>query len=55
MPFDPAEIGFEFSTEEIAAREQQIRSESRHPERPLLRIQEKRLPQAPRQSRLKDG
>jgi hypothetical protein len=24
MPFDPAEIGFEFSTEEIAAREQQI-------------------------------
>jgi len=23
MPFDPAEIGFEFSTEEIAAREQQ--------------------------------
>ena len=24
MPFDPAEIGFEFSIEEIAAREQQI-------------------------------
>lgn len=24
MPFDPAEIGFEFSTDEIAAREQQI-------------------------------
>ena len=24
MPFDPAEIGFEFSTEEIAACEQQI-------------------------------
>ncbi|HEY2382807.1 MAG TPA: hypothetical protein VGK48_16650, partial [Terriglobia bacterium] len=24
LPFDPAEIGFEFSTEEIAAREQQI-------------------------------
>jgi hypothetical protein len=24
IPFDPAEIGFEFSTEEIAAREQQI-------------------------------
>jgi hypothetical protein len=24
MPFDPAEIGFEFSTEEIVAREQQI-------------------------------
>jgi hypothetical protein len=24
MPFDPAEIGFEFSTEEIAAREQRI-------------------------------
>jgi hypothetical protein len=24
MPFDPAEIGFEFSTQEIAAREQQI-------------------------------
>ncbi|HMJ62546.1 MAG TPA: hypothetical protein VK493_12325, partial [Bryobacteraceae bacterium] len=24
VPFDPAEIGFEFSTEEIAAREQQI-------------------------------
>ena len=24
LPFDPAEIGFEFSTEEIAAREQQV-------------------------------
>jgi len=28
MPFDPAEIGFEFSTEEIVAREQQIQVEA---------------------------
>ncbi|HMJ62801.1 MAG TPA: hypothetical protein VK493_13605 [Bryobacteraceae bacterium] len=28
MPFDPAEIGFEFSTEEIAAREQRIEAKA---------------------------
>jgi hypothetical protein len=28
VPFDPAEIGFEFSTEEIAARERQIEAKA---------------------------
>jgi hypothetical protein len=48
MPFDPAEIGFEFSTEEIVARERELKGaidSGRYYE-----YKGKRLAQTPRQS-----
>jgi len=53
IPFDPAEIGFEFHRRNRRPRAADP-SGSRHPQRPLLRIQEKGYFQAPRQSRLNE-